>query len=114
MQEILRHRPGVVSPEAATSFRESASLRSSGFRQEALELALTCDASMPLCGPPWGSLLRSSITTEMARGPRVKEHKLTHAAHLRIVHESGDLAPRSQKARETGERCWEMLQRCDE
>lgn len=41
---IFRHQAGVVSQEAATSLRGSASLRSFGLRQEALELALTCDA----------------------------------------------------------------------
>lgn len=41
---IFRHQAGEVSQEAATSLRGSASLRSFGLRQEALELALTCDA----------------------------------------------------------------------
>lgn len=72
MQDIFRLRPGVVSPEAATFFRGPAGLRSSGFRQEALELALTCHACDACVRTAVGFLSRSSIISEMAPGPRVK------------------------------------------
>lgn len=83
---IFRHQAGVVSQEAATSLRGSAPVSEALVSdKKLLSLLSPVTPVMSPCRPPWGLLPRSSTTTEMARGPRVNGHKLTHCSATRNV-----------------------------
>lgn len=55
----FRHRPGVVSPEAASPSDAPPVSEALVSDKKLLSLCSPVTAVMPLCGPPWGLLFKT-------------------------------------------------------